>query len=292
MEDLGFFPPEKIAEMKALACQLPAVRGIPLSRFSLSELLQEIRSETGLSISKSTLWRLLKRDAIRPWFHRSWISIKDPHFLEKAGPVLDLYQGYYEGAPLGPKDYLLSADEKSQLQILEREFPCSPPGPGKPIHCESDYKRHGTVAYLAALDIRSGRVFGRVDQTTGIEPFQALVDLVMKQEPYASAQRVFWILDNGPSHHPSTSPARLKQAYPNLIAIHLPIHASWLNQIEIYFSILQRKALTPNDLGTRKQMENRILGFQRRYNQTSSPFKWQFTRSDLEERLRELNAAA
>ena len=231
-------------------------------------------------------------DAIRPWFHRSWISIKDPRFLEKAGPVLDLYHGYFEGACLGPKDYVLSADEKSQLQILERMFPCSPPGPGKPIHCESDYKRHGTVGYLAALDIRSGRVFGRVDQTTGIEPFQALVDLVMKQEPYASDERVFWILDNGPSHHPSTSSARLKKAYPNLIAIHLPIHASWLNQIEIYFSILQRKALTPNDLATRNQMEDHILGFQRRYNQTLRPFNWRFTRSNLEEGLRDLKIAA
>ncbi len=292
MEDPRFFPPECVAEIKAIACQLPAVREIPLSRFSLSELLREIHSQSTVSISRSTLWRLLKQDAIRPWFHRSWISVKDPRFLEKAGPVLDLYQGYYEGVPLGPKDYVLSADEKSQLQILEREFPCSPPGPGKPIHCESDYKRHGTVAYLAALDIRSGRIFGRVDQTTGIEPFQALVDLVMKQEPYASAERVFWILDNGPSHHPSTSPARLRKAYPNLIAIHLPVHASWLNQIEIYFSILQRKALTPNDLANRKQMEDRILGFQRRYNQTSRPFNWRFTRSDLEERLRELNIAA
>ena len=193
---------------------------------------------------------------------------------------------------MGPKDYVLSADEKSQLQILEREFPSSPPGPGRPVHCESDYKRHGTVAYLAALDIRTGRIFGRVDQTTGIDPFQALVDLVMKQEPYASAERVFWILDNGSSHHPSTSPGRLQEAYPNLIAIHLPVHASWLNQIEIYFSILQRKALTPNDLGERRQMEDRILGFERRYNQTSKPFKWRFTRSNLEERLRELKMAA
>ena len=292
MEDPRFSPPESVAEIKAIACQLPAVREIPLSRFSLAELLREIHSQSTVSISRSTLWRLLKQDAIRPWFHRSWISVKDPRFLEKAGPVLDLYQGDYEGVPLGPKDYVLSADEKSQLQILEREFPCSPPGPGKPIHCESDYKRHGTVAYLAALDIRSGKIFGRVDQTTGIEPFQALVDLVMKQEPYASAERVFWILDNGPSHHPSTSPARLRKAYPNLIAIHLPVHASWLNQIEIYFSILQRKALTPNDLADRKQMEDRILGFQRRYNQTSRPFNWRFTRNDLEERLRELKIAA
>ena len=200
MEDPRSFPPESVAEIKAIACQLPVAREIPLSRFSLAEMLQEIRSELTLSISKSTLFRILKQDAIRPWFHRSWISVKDPRFLERAGPVLDLYRGYYEGVPLGPKDYVLSADEKSQLQILEREFPSSPPGPGRPVHCESDYKRHGTVAYLAALDIRTGRIFGRVDQTTGIDPFQALVDLVMKQEPYASAERVFWILDNGSSH--------------------------------------------------------------------------------------------
>ncbi len=129
-----FFFPESVAEMKAIACQLPAVREIPLSRFSLAELLREIRSEISLSMSRSTLWRLLERDAIRPWFHRSWISVKDPRFLEKAGPVLDLYKGYYEGVPMGPKDDVFSADEKSQLQILERAFPCSPPGPGKPIH--------------------------------------------------------------------------------------------------------------------------------------------------------------
>jgi len=115
VEDPRFFPPESVAEIKAIAClcvyarrqacQLPADREIPLSRFSLSELLREIRSQTTVSISRSMLWRLLKQDAIRPWFHRSWISVKDPHFLEKAGPVLDLYQGDYEGVPLGPKDY-------------------------------------------------------------------------------------------------------------------------------------------------------------------------------------------
>ena len=99
------------------------------------------------------------------------VSVKDPRFLERAGPVVDLYQGDYEGVPLGLKEYALSANEKSQLQILEREFQTSPPGLGRPVHCESHYKRHGTVAYLAALDIQSGRVFGRVDQTTGVEPF-------------------------------------------------------------------------------------------------------------------------
>lgn len=280
-----------MAEIKAIACQLPVERGIPLSRFSLEEILQEV-SESGLSISKSAVWRILKQDAIRPWFHRSWISVKDPLFLERASPVLDLYHGLWDGEPLGPNDYVLSADEKSQLQILEREFATAPPAPGEPIHCETDYKRHGTVAYLAALDVQTGTVFGRVDETTGIEPFQGLVDLVMKQEPYASADRVFWILDNGSSHHPSTSPERLREAYHNAIAVHLPIHASWLNQIEIYFSILQRKALTPNDLGLRQLMEDRILGFQARYNKTSRPFNWRFTKTDLEERLRSIRRAA
>ena len=289
---LPFFPPEQVAEVKAIACQLPAERGVPLSRFSLQEICLEICSESDHTMSRSTIWRILNRDALRPWYHRSWISIKDPNFSDLAGPVLDLYQGSWEDKPLGPKDYVISADEKSQLQILEREFATLPPAPGQPIHYENDYKRHGTVAYLAALDIRTGKVLGIVDQSTGIVPFMALVDLVMSQEPYASADRVFWILDNGSSHHPSTSPERLRKAYPNAIAVHLPVHASWLNQIEIYFSILQRKALTPNDLGERQQMEDRILGFESRYNQTAKPFNWRFTRRELEERLRTIKMAA
>jgi len=186
----------------------------------------------------------------------------------------------------------LGVDEKSQLQILKREFLTQPPKSGRKIRWENEYSREGTVAYLAAIEVNTGEVFGRVDETTGITPFQGLLDLVMTQEPYASADRVFWIVDNGSSHHPSTFPARLQKAYSNAIAVRLPIHASWLNQIEIYFSILQRKALTPNDLGDRQQMEDRILGFQRRYNLTAKPFNGRFTRRDLKKRLRSIKAVA
>ena len=193
---------------------------------------------------------------------------------------------------MGENDFVICADEKSQLQILRREFATLPANSNRPIRFENDYKREGTVAYLSALDVFSGRIFGRVDAKTGIVPFQKLVDLVMGQEPYACADRVFWIVDNGSSHYTTTFPKRLQEAYENAIAVHLPIHASWLNQIEIYFSILQRKALTPNDMAEKDAMEARILGFEERYNLTAKPFNWRFTRQDMEDRMAQLERAA
>jgi hypothetical protein len=283
----------QVTQVKAIACQLPAQRGIPLSRFSLYEIKQEVeRCALITSISTATIWRILHHDALRPWYHQSWLFPTDPDFVYKAARVLDLYEGIWETVPLGPNDYVISADEKSQLQILKRPSPTLPPGMERPIRVENHYERKGTVAYLAALDIHSGHIFGRVDQSTGILPFQNLVERVMEQEPYASAERVFWIVDNGSSHYTTTFPKRLKQAYENAIAVHLPLHASWLNQIEIYFSILQRKALTPNDLTDRHAMEDRLLGFEERYNRTAKPFNWKFTRHDLEERIARIRIAA
>ena len=100
-------------------------------------------------------------------------------------------------------------------------------------------------------------------------------------EPYASAKRVFWVVDNGCSHAGRTSIKRLEGRWKNLRLIHLPVHASWLNQVEIYFSILQHKALTPNDLGDLGALEKRVLGFQERWQAVAEPFEWNFTRRDL-----------
>lgn len=263
--------------------------GLPLSRFSVAEVRDWIIDEHIVEeVSLSTVWRWLHEDAIRPWFYHSWLFPRDPQFLEKAGPVLDLYQGLWQGQPLGPNDYVISADEKSQLQALGRPTPTLAPIPGQVGRFEHEYIRGGTIAYLAALDVFSGWVFGRTDETTGIEPFNKLVHLVMQQEPYAQADRVFWIVDNGPSHHPNTFPARLQAMYPNAIAVMLPTHASWLNQIELYFSILQRKALTPNDLATPQAVAERVLGFQERYDLTAKPFRWNFTRDDLKQRMEQI----
>jgi hypothetical protein len=281
------FPPKEVSCVKAIACELPSKRKIPLSRFSLSELKYELEKTSLISsISTTTIWRILNEDAIRPWYHQSWIFPRDPYFLEKASPVLDLYQRIWNGKPLGEDVYVISADEKTQIQALARSHPTRPPNPGVVMQVEDEYGRGGVVAYMAALDVFSGKVFGTVELKTGIRPFGRLIDQVMSQEPYASAKRVFWIVDNGSSHHPSTFPERLSKAYGNAIAVHLPLHASWLNQIELYFSILQRKALTPNDFNNVEDLTQRLLAFQERYNLKACPFSWKFTKKDLQERLR------
>lgn len=277
------------AQIKAVVCERPALLHKPLSRFSLSEIQAWVRqAKVAPQLSRTTLWRLLHQDALRPWFYRVWIFPRDPHFQTKAERVVDLYMRQWQGGALAEDEYVICADEKPGLQVLERLHPTLPPAVGRPGWVEFEYKRQGTIAYLAALDVFSGHVFGQVGEKTGIEPFGRLVDEVMNQEPYASAQRVFWIVDNGPSHHPNTSPARLRKLYPNLIAVHLPTHASWLNQIEIYFSILQRKALTPMDIADREVVKERILTFQAYYNQQARPFNWRFGRDELHAWLKNL----
>jgi hypothetical protein len=124
---------------------------------------------------------------------------------------------------------------------------------------------------LAALDVHRAQVIGRWDATTGIEPFEKLVDMVMNQEPYTSARRVFWIVDNGSSHRGKAACDRIQQRWSNAILVHTPVHASWLNQIEIYFSILQRKVLSPNDFQALDALERMILAFQERFSKLARP---------------------
>lgn len=272
--------------IKALACELPHEHQIPVSRLSTAEI-QRAAVDRGVvaSIGTTTIWRWLSEDAIRPWCHRSWIFPRDPDFAEKAGRILDLYEGVWEGQPLTDEDCVLSTDEKTSIQARRRKHSTSRPGPKKPMRVEHEYERCGAWAYLAAWDVRRAKLFGHCAETTGIAPFLGLVADVMDREPYRSARRVFWIMDNGSSHRGQASIRRLQQRWPNIIPVHTPIHASWLNQIEIYFSVLQRKALTPNDLDSLDVARDRILGFQRHYEAIAKPFKWKFTRAALDKLL-------
>jgi DDE superfamily endonuclease len=231
--------------------------------------------------------RWLREDAIRPWRYRSWIFPTDPDFAEKAGRILDLYQGRWEGQRLEPGDCIISADEKPSIQARRRICHTRPPAPGdgRGQRVEHTYERGGALTYLAAWDVRGGRVFGRTEPKGGIAPFDRLVSQVMTTEPYASARRVFWIVDNGSSHRGQASRRRLQRRWPNLILVHTPIHASWVNQIEIYFSIVQRKVLTPNDFDSLATVARRLHEFEHLYNQIAEPFGWKFTRNDLNDWL-------
>lgn len=127
--------------MKAIACELPARLGLPLSRFSRAELRRHVVAAGIVAeISGVTIWRWLRDDAIRPWTHRSWIFPRDPAFAAKAGPVLDLYHRHWHGRPLGPRDFVLSADEKTQIQLTTPRHPITPPAAGQPMRVSSDYQ--------------------------------------------------------------------------------------------------------------------------------------------------------
>jgi hypothetical protein len=282
-----------VVAVKAIACELPRQLGLPLARLHVPDIRAAVL-QRGLaaSISGTTIWQWLAEDAIQPWRHRSWIFPRDPDFAVKAGRVLDLYARQFEGQRLGLGEYVLSADEKTSIQARRRCCPTVPARPGRPLLVEHEYERGGAFAYLAAWDVHRAQLFGRLEPTTGIEPFGRLVAQVMGQEPYHSAVRVFWIVDNGSSHRGDVAARRLRTCYPNLTLVHLPIHASWLNQIEIFFSILQRKVLTPADATSLEELGQRILAFQASYEAIATPFAWKFTRADLGKLLTRLGDRA
>lgn len=273
------------AQIVATVCEILRDHELPLSRFSISDLHRIVVKEEGLAhLSHGSLARILAEDALKPWRYHYWLFPRDPDFVSKACVVLDLYAGFWEGQRLGPDEYLLSADEKT-IQVLKRCHPGLAAIPGYEQRVEFEYERLGTVAYHVAWDVFRARIFGRVAPNTCIATFNQLVDLVMTQEPYRDSARTFWIVDGGCAHHPNTFPARLKGMYPNAVAVLLPTHSSWLNQIEIYLSIVQRKVLTPMDVANEAALTERLLSFQDYYQETAKPFSWKFTAADLKKRL-------
>ena len=278
-----------MVQVKPWACELPTTHGLPLSRWSCADLAREV-CQTGLvaSLSGSTIWRWLHQDAIRPWYHRSWIFPRDPDFAEKAGRLLDLYAREWEGKPLKDDEFVISADEKTSIQARRRKHATRACRPRTSMRVEHEYWRCGAWAYIAALDVHNARVFGRCETKNGIAPFDRLVEQVMTRPPYNDARRVFWIVDNCSAHRGLRAVQRLRDQYPTLTLVHAPVHASWLNQVEIYFSILQRKVLTPNDFPSLDALAERLFDFQYYWESAARPFEWKFTRQDLAELLAKL----
>jgi DDE superfamily endonuclease len=288
LADRPLFPPLDRAVVKAVACEAVHQTGLPLSRLSTTDLAQRVTTSLGKPISPATVWRILDADAIKPWRYKYWIFPRDPQFADQAGPILDLYGGLWEGRPLRRRDCIISADEKTSLQARIRGHATLPPGPGRVARVEHEYKRGGALQYLAAWDVQRGIVMGRCEATTGIEPFGRLVAQVMERKPYRSAPRVFWIVDNGSSHRGEAARQRLSRVFSNLILVHTPVHASWLNQVELYFSIIQRKVLTPNDFASLAEIEQRLHLYEELSNRQPRPFAWTFTRGKLIDLLHRL----
>jgi hypothetical protein len=279
----------------SIACDVVARTGNPLSRQSTTDLAKRAAEELNKPIGRTTVWEILDEDAIKPWQYEHWLFPRAPDFFAKAAVVLDPYQGYWQDERLDPFDRVISSDEKTSIQARIREDPTLEPGPGRCRRVAAKYKRGGALQYLAAWDVQRGRVMGRCEAKTGIEPFMRLVGQVMQHPDYRTpygrtdvSSRVFRVADNGSSHRGEASCKRMSKAYGNAILVHLPVNASWLNQVEVYFSMLQRKALEPNDSVDLLELETRIRLYEELTNSQPKPFDWKFTKYDLFDLLQRL----
>jgi transposase len=274
------------ALVTAIACELPANRGLPLSRFSSADIHDQVAQELVPCPARSTIAAWFKQAAIRPWTVASWVTPRDPQFKQKAARVCDLYTGMWEDEPLTERDVVICADEKTGIQARSRRK--TPPGPGKSVRLEHQYDRNGATIYQAAFITGTGTVRGHCVARNTRANFESLVEEVMADPICQTADRVFWIMDNGSAHHPATFRWWLKEKYPTAIGLHLPIGASWLNQIELYFSVLTRKSLTGESFHSVDAVKDRITGFEELWNSDPKPFEWTYTRDDLTRLLERL----
>jgi hypothetical protein len=245
-------------------------------------------------ISASTVGRWLKAERLRPWRYHAWQHIHDPvSFLQRARPVLEAYG--QARALLRAGTWLLCLDEKTSIQAREGEQPPRPARSGKPMRHEARYHRRGARHLFAGLSIADGKVYGTCRRRKCFVDFQAFV----QQEIIPEALRrqihtVTFILDNGTTHAPKQLEGWLREQEHacegrlRFQVLWLPPNASWLDQIEIWFSLLQRKHLQPNHFVSTTALETSLNEFIAYYNQAAKPINWTYTVEKLEQKLGKL----
>jgi hypothetical protein len=261
---------------------------VPISRFNARLLAWILVGLTVVeSISRQTVQRWLRKDRLKPWRFRSWITPKDmATFLPRACDVLDVY-GRVARGELREDEVVISADEKTSIQARHHaSYRAS--GDGQPAHLEATYKRWGAVNLIAGLNVATGKVHGEIHETRGFKAFSAFLKNTIDGLLASGKKTIHLILDNGSCHRPKFLSTWINQTYPTrkfrgvTVQIHwLPVRSSWLNQIEIVFSLLQAHALTPNDFPNIAAVTNRVLEFIVLYNELYPPFDWTYTSNDL-----------
>ena len=286
------FPPEVQAQATALACSLPKEQGKKLSRWSLAEIAAQLVA-LGLvvSIANSTLCRWFAQEKLRPWRYHFWQHIHDPQtFLERARPVLQLYQQAKKLLAQGI--WVVCADEKTSIQARQREQDSRPAQVDKPVLISPRYLRQGFLHLFAALSVADGQKYGRTAGRKRFVDFQAfLLECIIPEALRREVHTLKLILDNGTTHAPKQLESWLQEqirlhGWPLKIEVYwLPTNASWLDQIEIWFSVLQRKLLQPNDFESVAQLAEAIMEFIRCENLSAKPIQWTYTVEKLERKL-------
>jgi transposase len=275
-----------------LACSRPRQKGIPLVRWSAAEIARcLITLGIVACVSASTVRRWLAQEKIRPWRYHTWQHILDPKaFLARARPVLRLYERAQRLLAEGV--WVVCTDEKTSIQARQREQPTKPAGRGHPVHITPRYKRKEALQLFAGLSVADGHVYGMCRNRKRFVDYQAfLLTVIIPEALRRGVHTLALILDNGPTHAPKQLEqwlAKETQArgWPLNIQVYwLPKNASWLDQIEIWFSILQRKLLKPNDFESLQALEKAIRSFIRYCNRTAKPIHWTYTVEKLEHKL-------
>jgi DDE superfamily endonuclease len=280
--DHAFSPSAVRAQVTALACTLPRDSGKPLSRWSATELARAV-VQRGIvrRISGATVRRWLKADRIKPWQYHSWQRPTDPRFLERAIPILTLYERAHALARKG--HILVCADEKTSIQARQACGRTTPARPGWPMHLPDRYQRQGAVQLFGGLLVHTGETLARCLEHKRFVEFQSFLRMLFGSVWCRRIRSLHLILDNGSTHAPKRLPAWITSlGLPFPVHLHwLPVNASWLDQIEIVFSELQRKALTPNDFASTDHVRQRILGFFAERNRRAHPIQWTYTAHKL-----------
>jgi len=224
-------------------------------------------AEHGVPISASQVWRICRSLDLKPWQTQSWMTSRDPEFWEKAADVCGLY--------LNPPDNAVvwSCDEKSGMQAKSRINPTKPARPGKRERREFEYRRNGTAVLFAALNVHEGTVAGWVTDSTRSENFVAFLADLVDQTP--AGLDLHCIADNL-SAHKTPLVAEFLAENPHVHLHHTPTHASWLNQVELFFSILQRRLLARGEFDSVDDLAQRIIAFINDYNRKAAPFRWTY----------------
>jgi len=288
----GVFPPEVQAQVTATACSLPRTQGVPLARWSRAELARRVAAACPLAqVSVSTVGRWLRQERLRPWRYRSWQHIHDPTtFLERARPILQLYEAARTLLTIGT--WVVCVDEKTSIQAREAE---QAPRPSIRRHClrqSPRYIRRGARHLIAGLSVADGQVMGCCTKRKRFRDFQTFIRGVLVPEAQRrGVQTIALIVDNGPTHAPKQLENWLhtqaeQQGWGVRFQLYwLPVNASWLDQIEIWFSIVQRKLLQPNHFTSPTDLEQAIAAFIASYNQAAKPIQWSYTVDKLERKL-------
>lgn len=240
----------------------------PASHWSGRQVAEALAAEVG--ISRSQVWRILDDLDLKPHRVRSWLTSQDPEFWEKAADVCGLYLDPPRGA------LVLSVDEKTGMQAKSRVHPTQPARPGRAARQEFEYRRNGTACLFAALDVHTGEI---ISETKGRNRSEEFIEFLEHLDAVTPGGLVLHlILDNGSSHVSRKTRAWL--AHPDregrFVVHHTPTHASWLNQIELFFSILGRRLIRRGEFTSIEELVAKVVAFIEDYNRRAKPFRWTY----------------